>query len=215
LHAYAGGDVRDPKVTTLFLRNGLNPILEKSRCAAIICHHTPKTTNRDTTKWTQSDWMYAAAGNADITNWARAIMVVDSTKVHGVFQFRAAKRGSRIGWADEGGRRIYDRYFCHHSGDVIFWRDATKEDMERVAEAKEKKGEQLMSKEEFKGLVPLDEPIPKVALLERANRLGCGINRAKLLLAALLAEGELFEWRKSRAKARPEVLIARREERLI
>ena len=52
-------------------------------------------------------------------------------------------------------------------------------------------------------------------LADLANRLGCGINRAKLLLAALLAEGELFEWRKARAKARPEVLIARREERLI
>src|SRR6266567_3474086 len=40
LHAYAGGDVCDPAVTTPFLRNGLNPILAEFRCAAIVCHHT-------------------------------------------------------------------------------------------------------------------------------------------------------------------------------
>src|SRR5436305_15143173 len=44
MHAYVGGDVRDPAVTTPFLRNGLNPILAEFHCAAIIRHHTPKTT---------------------------------------------------------------------------------------------------------------------------------------------------------------------------
>ena len=42
--------------------------------------------------------MYAAAGNADLTNWARAILVIEPTHVEGVFEFIAAKRGKRIGW---------------------------------------------------------------------------------------------------------------------
>jgi hypothetical protein len=215
MHAYAGGDVKDPGVTTPFLRNGLNPILEEFRCAAIIVHHTPKTTNRDTSQWNQTDWMYAGAGNADVTNWARAILVVDATRVHGAFVFRAAKRGMRIGWADDDGHRVYDRLFCHHAGDAIFWREATDDDIERVEQSKAKKGERLMTKEELKALVPLDEPIPKLALIERANRVGFGINPAKRFLAVLLADKELHEWRKPRKGTCPEVLISRREERLI
>jgi hypothetical protein len=215
LHAYVGGDVRDPAVTTAFLRNGLNPILVEFHCAAIIVHHTPKTTYRDTTEWTATDWMYAGAGNADLTNWARAILVIDATRVPGIFVFRAAKRGQRIGWADDDGHRVYDRLFCHHAGDAIFWREATDEDMERVAQAKAKKGEPLKTKEELKALVPLDEAIPKEALIERANRVGFGIGRAKLLLNALIADKELHVWLKSRSGTRPAMLISRREERLI
>ena len=215
LHAYAGGDVCDPNVTSVFLRNGLNPILEEFHCAAIIMHHTPKTTYRDTSKWTASDWMYAGAGNADLTNWARAILVIDPTKILGTFQFRAAKRGRRIGWADEDGQRVYDRYFCHHAGAAIFWRDATDEDLERVEQAKSNKGEPLKTKEELKALVPLDEWIPKEPLIERANNLGWGITRAKQQLKALIAEKELFEKLKPRKGTNPERLISRHEETLI
>jgi hypothetical protein len=213
LHAYVGGDVRDPAVTTPFLRNGLNPILAELHCAAIICHHTPKTTNRDTSKWNESDWMYAGSGNADVTNWARAILVIDATPVHGAFVFRGAKRGNRIGWADDDGHRVYDRLFCHHAGDAIFWRDASDEDMDQVALAK--RGKPLKTKQEFKMLVPMDESIPKLALIERANLNGFGLNHAKRLLADLIADGELHEWRVARKGTNPEIRIARREQVLI
>jgi AAA domain/DnaB-like helicase N terminal domain len=215
LHAYAGGDVRDPAVTTPFLRNGLNPLLTEFHCAAVICHHTPKTTNRDTTKWNESDWMYAGSGNADVTNWARAILVIDATRVHGAFVFRAAKRGSRIGWADDDGHRVYDRLFCHHAGDAIFWRDAGDDDTEAVMLAKAKRGEPLKTKEELKALVPFDEEIPKLALVERANIKGFGLNHAKRLLADLIADKELHEVRRPRKGTCPEVWISRREQVLI
>jgi hypothetical protein len=215
LHAFAGGDVCDPAVTTPFLRNGLNPILQEFRCAAIVCHHTPKTTYRDTSKWNATDWAYAGAGNADVTNWARAILVIDATRVHGAFVFRAAKRGSRVGWADDDGHRVYDRLFCHHAGDAIFWRDATDEDMERVALAKAKRGEPPKTKEDLKALVPLDEEIPKLALIQRANMNGFGLNHTKRLLATLIADKDLFESRKPRKGTCPEAFISRREQTLI
>jgi hypothetical protein len=211
--AYAGGDVREPSVTTPFLRNGLNRILEEFRCGAILNHHTPKTNYRDTSEWKASDWMYAGAGNADITNWARAILVVDSTRAHGAFIFRAAKRGSRVGWADEDGHPVYDRLFCHHAGPAIFWRDATEEDEQRVALAK--KGQAPKTKEELKALVPSDEPIPKNALLERARLSGFPINPTRTLLSELIRTEELYEWRIPRKGTNPEVLISRKEQRLI
>src|SRR5205823_907537 len=123
------------------------------------------------------------------------------------------KRGSRIGWADEDGHRVYDRLFCHHSGNAIFWRDATEEDEQQVALAK--KGQVPKTKEDLKALVPLDESIPKHALLERARLNGIGINRARGLLSELVAAGELYEWRIPRPGTNPEALIARHEQTLI
>ena len=42
LLAYLGGDVNQAVETAKFLRNGLNPLLEKYDCGAIVVHHTPK-----------------------------------------------------------------------------------------------------------------------------------------------------------------------------
>jgi RecA-family ATPase len=87
LTAYLGADDKDTKASTLFLRNGLNPILRKHNCAAIIIHHTPKTKFARTDDYKPSDWMYRGAGAATITNWARAIMVIDPCEVQGIYKF--------------------------------------------------------------------------------------------------------------------------------
>jgi hypothetical protein len=51
------------------------------------------------------------------------------------------------------------------------------------------------AKEDLKALVPVDKEIPKTALIERARLNGIGQNRAPALLAGLVADSELFEWR--------------------
>jgi len=218
LHAYAGGDVRDPDITTAFLRNGLNPILQEFHCAAIIMHHTPKTNYRDTTEWSSSDWMYAGAGNADLTNWARAILVIDATKVPGTFLFRAAKRGSRIGWADQYGDPVYERLFCHQTGGAIFWRDATDEDSERVALTNQKK--LVKTVEDLVALVPHKGAIPKPALKNRAQTNDIGDHKFRDLLAEALVsvdEGKprLYEWHVKRPGIRAEIHISRHEQTLV
>jgi hypothetical protein len=218
LHAYVGGDVRDAALTTRFLRNGLNPILQEFHCAAIVVHHTPKTTNRDTAEWLASDWMYAGAGNADLTNWARAILVIDGTKVPGAFKFRAAKRGSRIGWADENGHPVFERLFCHQTGGTIFWRDASEDDTERVALVRQKKSPRTV--QDLTALVPRQGSINKNVLRSQAQINGIGTNRFRDLLAEALeqaADGApmLYEWRIPRPRTNPEVRISRHEQRLI
>ena len=77
LHAYLGGDVKDTALTANFLRNHLYLLLAQFQCGCIIVHHTPKVTFRDTKEWKASDWMYAGAGAADITNWCRAALIID------------------------------------------------------------------------------------------------------------------------------------------
>ena len=111
-----------------FLRNGINPLLEKYQCAAIVVHHTPKTNFRTTENWKATDWMYAGAGAADITNWARGVLVLDPTSARGVFKLIAAKRGSRIGWEDVLGRKQDIRYFSWVDKGIA-WREATPEEI--------------------------------------------------------------------------------------
>lgn len=133
--AYLGGDVSDPERTAGFLRAGLNPVLKRHRCGCILNHHTPKVTNRDTSQWRGSDWMYAGAGSADVTNWARAALVIDPTHAGDVFRFIAAKRGGRIGWVNEQGEPEISRHYCH-STDGLYWRPATEDDLASVEDSK-------------------------------------------------------------------------------
>lgn len=128
--AYLGADPSDPEKTAAFCRNGLNCITEEHGCAVIVAHHTPKTNNanRDTTKWKASDWQYSGAGSADLTNWARAVLVVDPI-AEGVFKFIAAKRWP--GWDDGAGGKVFERYF-QHAKQTVCWEDASPADAEEA-----------------------------------------------------------------------------------
>ena len=68
-----------------------------------LIHHTgkPKTSN-DTKGFTTSDLMYAGLGSSVLTNWARAIMVLQGERgEEGTFRLTAAKRGKRAGMEHE------------------------------------------------------------------------------------------------------------------
>ena len=207
--AYLGADVNDAEATAAFLRTGLNPLLEKYHCAAIINHHTPKVINRATRDWRASDWMYSGAGSADITNWARAILVIEPTHAPYVFKFIAAKRGGRIGWREEDGDTKYVRFFCHDTTGGLFWRDATDDDELEIQIKKPKRTGGSGTKEELYALVPVKGAIPKNALVSRAQTIGIGVNRARGFISELSNDGELHEWRVKRARTNPEIHISR------
>lgn len=104
LSAYLGDSPTEPKAIINFLRNGLTPLLRKYSCGAIIVHHTPKTTNQDRSGWTPSDLQYAAAGCADVMNWARAGILIQATAFPDLFRLFATKRGARLRWENERGK---------------------------------------------------------------------------------------------------------------
>ena len=204
--AYLGGDIKDPAVTAAFLRAGLNPLLEQFQCGCILVHHTPKLTFRDTSEWKASDWMYAGAGAADITNWCRAALVIDPTTSPHIFRFIAAKRASRIGWINDlTDQKESVRHFAHDDNERIYWREASVDEVKGAKET-QKKPEDLMI------LVPIEGSIPKNLLLSRVNALKIGQVKAKGFLAELIADRKLFEWRIPRPRTNPEVHIARSEQ---
>jgi hypothetical protein len=214
LLAYLGGDPADTARLSAFCRAGLDPLLSEFGCGCILNHHTPKTTNRDTAAWRPSDWMYSGAGGAELTNWARAILVVEPTGDPLAFRFIAAKRGARIGWCnDAAAAPDHERLFCHMPG-TIAWRAAT--DDER-ANVRPKSARGAPEEKVLLAEVPESGPIAKDVLLARWNGLGVGQKKASGILADMLARPHpvIFEWQIPRRGTRPQLQIARRAQALL
>jgi hypothetical protein len=212
LLAYLGADPTDTAKLSQFCRNLLNPLLDTYDCGCILNHHTPKTTNRDTSNWRASDWMYSGAGGAELTNWARAILVVEPTSNPAAFRFIAAKRGRRIDWCDDEGEATFQRVFCHSEGSIS-WREATPEEAAGIrAKGESKKA----TDEELIAHVPITGTVPKDALLAKWNSTGLGENKCRSRLNVFLSDDppRLYEHQEKRSGTRPRVLISRHEQSL-
>jgi len=204
LQSYVGGDTSDPEVMSLFVHTGLNPLLQEYQCAVIVNHHTPKTNNRDTSKYKSSDWQYAGAGSAVLTNWARAVIIVDPCKDNiSLFRFIAAKRAYRIGWKDQNEQGTMFQYFKHaREYGVIFWADASPDEVTLSASAP-------VTKFDLLELVPEKDPIPKEELIAKAKIAGIGRNKAWQFVNMLCADKDLYIWKVPRPGMAARVDLAR------
>lgn len=98
LHAFAGCDIANAQEMGNFLREGLNKANRDESYAYMIIHHTPKPMTGKAVadkKW--HEFMYDAAGSAELVNWARAVITLKPTDVEGDFNLVLAKRGKRAG----------------------------------------------------------------------------------------------------------------------
>lgn len=100
LLSYVGDDISLQKVASQFLRNWLQPVLERTGVILVILHHTgkPVKDGTKTTKgWSESDFSYMGLGSSEMVNWARAVSVIIPTQQEGTFLFKITKRGRRSG----------------------------------------------------------------------------------------------------------------------
>lgn len=132
--SYIGGDVKEQKIVGEWLRVYLNPILFTHGCGCVLLHHTNKPYNgKEKPTWSNGDMSYTGSGSAEWANWARAIISLQSTGTHGLYKMHAAKRGARLGWKDEVGDFIYEKFLSHsRTQGVICWHEATADDMPKV-----------------------------------------------------------------------------------
>jgi len=110
-----------------FLRNGLNPLLREFNCGCVIVHHTNKPpTGREKATWNAGDFAYLGAGSAEWANHARAVLALRSIGSHEVFELRAGKRGSRLGWREvDGQTKAFAKHLAHSKEPgVICWHEA-------------------------------------------------------------------------------------------
>jgi hypothetical protein len=206
--AYLGGEANSQKDVGLFLRNQLNPVLHKFGCGCVIVHHTNKPpSGQERPNWQAGDFAYLGSGSAEWANWARAVLVMRGVGSHSLFELRAGKRGPRLGWREaDGETRSYTKYIAHaDEPGVICWREASKDEIPAEADG----AKRVLTKEDILPHVPLDKPITKEALRSKANTAGIAVNRINGLIAELVDEGSLFEWRVARKGTNPQRLIAR------
>jgi hypothetical protein len=207
-NSYLGGDANAQEVVGGFLRNMLNPLLRKYACACIVIHHTAKPPRgKEKGDWQAGDFAYLGSGSAEFANWARCVLAIRSIGQHAVFELRAGKRGSRIGWKDDNGQPAYSRFIAHSKEPgLIYWRDADPDEAQSADAPRAKTPEDLIA------LVPLAKPILKSELLDRAQGAGIGKNRARTLLEILLNDERLYVWERKRTGTNPAKLIARKPE---
>jgi len=153
LLSFAGGDLVNPAVVASFCRSGLNKIAHDFNVGIIAVHHTPKINLTARPRMDGPEWIYAATGCADLSNWARAILVIaDSPNaMPGTFRLIGAKRGKRITWRDTNGEMEFVRYFSHEENrGGMFWRTATPDETE-VATSKAAKDKKPTALQEIAG----------------------------------------------------------------
>lgn len=127
LWAFIGGDMTKNTDLGAFLRHGIDPLLKHADlgCGMVIIHHTNKlkTDNRGRIDLGTTD-AYAGAGGAELTNWARAVLVLQEIgqATPREFFLVAAKRGTRLNWTDAEGKPTTRRKISH-SASGIFWID--------------------------------------------------------------------------------------------
>ncbi len=132
--AYLGGDSNSQKDVSHFMRELLNPLLQKHRVGMMLMHHTNKPLRgKEKDSWAAGDFAYLGAGSAEWINPARAALAIRSLGSDTVFELRAPKRGRRLRWTDANGDPTNVQYIAHHGEPgVICWRLATEAEVEEL-----------------------------------------------------------------------------------
>ena len=191
--AFLGGDPKNVKELLEFLRRDIGALQEDFGVAVLLVCHTPKTNYRDTANWKAVDWIYAAAGGAELSNWVRGIITLDPATADGtVHGFRAAKRGRAIGWG--GPDQVH--YFAHHPR-AIAWLEATEEQVDRaVGESKLKGDHRAPRVEEVLELFKTGRVYSKTELVETLmGEYRYPKEAARKVITDLVSEGKLTETR--------------------
>jgi hypothetical protein len=106
LLSYVGGDISRQEVMSHFLRQLCNPLAFQRKFAWVWSHHTgkPQSDSKARQHWNANDYAYIGMGSSELTNWARAIAVLQTTKHDGIFKLLLAKRGKRANVIDKNGQ---------------------------------------------------------------------------------------------------------------
>jgi ABC-type dipeptide/oligopeptide/nickel transport system ATPase subunit len=125
LLSYVGGDISRQEVMSHFLRQLCNPIAFERRFAWVFSHHTgkPQSDSKARQHWNANDYAYIGMGSSELTNWARAIAVLQTTKHDGIFKLLLAKRGKRANVVDEFGQAETE-IILKHASSGLHWEPA-------------------------------------------------------------------------------------------
>jgi len=106
LLSFIGDDISQQSVASHFLRELCNPLAFRHKFAWVFSHHTgkPQSDSKARQHWNTNDYAYIGLGSSELTNWARAIAVLQTTEYENTFRLLLAKRGRRAGVVDDLGQ---------------------------------------------------------------------------------------------------------------
>ena len=129
--AYLGGESNSQEDVGGFLRNGINPLVHRHHCGVVVLHHTNKPpSGSEKPDWQGSDYAYLGSGSSEWANWPRAVLALRSIGSHEIFELRAGKRGSRLGWVGPDEARVFSRYIAHAKEGGFHWRESSLAELE-------------------------------------------------------------------------------------
>ena len=126
LLSFIGDDISQQAVASHFLRELCNPLAFEHNFAWVWSHHTgkPQSDSKSRAHWNANDYAYIGLGSSELTNWARAIAVLQTTKHDGIFKVLLAKRGNRAAVVDEHGHPTTD-IIIKHAAKGLHWEPAS------------------------------------------------------------------------------------------
>jgi hypothetical protein len=141
LLSYIGDDISQQSVASAFLRGLCNPIAFQRKFAWVWSHHTgkPQGDSKSRAHWNTNDFAYVGLGSSELTNWARAICVLQTTKEDGTFRLLLAKRGRRAGVVDEIGDAT-TQIGLRHGQVGLYWEPCALPTEEEASKEKGKPG---------------------------------------------------------------------------
>jgi hypothetical protein len=194
--SYIAGESNSQADVGRFLRNWLNPLLNKYQCGAVVVHHTNKPpTGKEKSVWSGSDLAYLGSGSSEWANWARAVVAIRSLGDNGIFELCLGKRGGRVDWRNDAGERIYSTLIGHATEPGrIYWRNADESERPGVSgdEGKRFTVSHLLEHVEDDGM--------QTAALQRVVCSETGMSRANFytLLKEAEKSGRIYKEKRSR-----------------
>ena len=135
LLSYIGDDISDQKTASTFLRNWLAPILEETGVVLFLIHHVRKPQKDDATK-TLLDLQYLASGSAEICNFSRATIYLESSG-DGTANLHFVKRGKRAEAVDIFGNQSLKISIEHSKSGPVWEIVAEKKSMKEPVKSSE------------------------------------------------------------------------------
>jgi hypothetical protein len=125
LLSFIGDDISQQSVASHFLRELCNPLAFRHKFAWVFSHHTgkPQSDSKARQHWNTNDYAYIGLGSSELTNWARAIAVLQTTHEEGTFKLLLAKRGRRAGVVNDEGH-VQTCIGLRHAEKGLHWETA-------------------------------------------------------------------------------------------
>lgn len=149
----AKGTAADPEGVVDLIDRKLLPLCREVKCGVLVSHHMGRSEVERIFdgKGNRMTDHYAGAGGMFVADSARATLLLVPEEEIGRYTLKAAKRGSRIGWRDEEGTKIFEKHLGWSEGH-IGWQELDSRSVQKENEDRKRQKKQAQE-EKFRDQV--------------------------------------------------------------